>query len=307
MGNNIMDKVKEFFNKHKKGIKCVYIVFIICLIFYAIYSIHKQTSLNAIIKACTLLSVSKTISIIILGILSVIPMVIYDFVYTRKVNNKIHLPVLLKDSYIINSITNAGGGGGMLGANLRVFLFGKASKSIGETAKIVAQIALFTMIGLVTNDGLACLLNIRSLLSLPFTIKLTCGLFLLYAFAPFIIPTKRLNLKDHIWLTIGSSLEWLFALGFFLIVGLIMGIHFTVIPAYLVVCFAGIVGAASLIPGGLGSFDVALIFGMHQIGVSTGTAVTWALLYRVGYYIIPFVIGLIMLLITVIHRKIIKK
>lgn len=301
-----MQGLKKFVLKHKKSIKYTYIAVIICVAIYALYGIATQVSIKQIETAFAKLSFGKAIPIIVLGALAVIPMVIYDFVYTQKTNGKMHLPVLLKNSYITNTLTNALGGGGLIGANLRVYLFGKASKKVSETTKVVAQIALFTMFGLITNDLVAMGLNFSKLSTMPLEMKWGCGLFLLYIVVPFFIPNKTLNKKDYLWLIIGSSLEWLCALGFFLIVGKIMGISFNIVPAYLAVCFAGIIGAASFIPGGLGTFDSAIILGLHQLGISTSTAVAWALMYRICYYIIPVVIGLIMLLFTVIYRAVKK-
>ncbi|MHC3441804.1 bifunctional lysylphosphatidylglycerol flippase/synthetase MprF, partial [Pediococcus pentosaceus] len=50
----------------------------------------------------------------------------------------------------------------------------------------------------------------------------------------------------------------------------------------------------SMVPGGIGSFDVFMIFGLSAVGVSRPDAVVWLLFYRLFYYIIPFAIGLVL-------------
>ena len=297
------NKLKKLIIKYKQPLKITYIILIIGLVLFSIFRIYQETSLSSIENAAQKLTAQKLILTIILGAIAVVPMAIYDFIYTRKTTSKVGWFQLFKDSYIINSFTNAGGSGGLVGASLRVYLFGKASSKTSETIKVVSQIALFTLVGLITNDLAAILFNFRSFFQMRSLIKWVCLLFPLYIFVPFIIPTQKLNLKDHFWLLIGSSLEWLFALGFFVMVGYIMGLHFNPAQVYLAVCFAGIAGAISMIPGGAGSFDSAIILGLSQFGISTGTAVTWTFIYRICYYIIPFILGIIMLLITVTKRK----
>ena len=46
-----------------------------------------------------------------------------------------------------------------------------------------------------------------------------------------------------------------------------------------------------MIPGALGSFDVMMILGLSNLGVDREIIVLWLLLYRLFYYIIPFLIG----------------
>lgn len=299
----MLKHLKNFLAKYKKGLKLTYALIIVAIVLESIYDIYQKTSLKSIEKAFSLLSPAKIILLVVIGALAVVPMAIYDFIYTQKTKEPVGIVELLKNSYIINTLANAGGSGGVVGASLRVYLFGKASHKMVETIKVVSQIALFTLMGLVTNDLLAILLNWHDFGAQPFSIRIACLLYPLYIFVPFIIPTKTLKLKDYGWLLVGSSLEWLAALGFFVLVGLVMGLPIDPLHIYLAVAFAGICGAISMIPGGIGTFDAAIILSLGQFGVSTGTAVTWAFIYRICYYIIPFLLGLIFLLITFIHRK----
>ncbi|MCS5464396.1 lysylphosphatidylglycerol synthase domain-containing protein [Enterococcus lactis] len=56
---------------------------------------------------------------------------------------------------------------------------------------------------------------------------------------------------------------------------------------------ASVIGIVSMIPGEIGSFDVMMIIGLSAIGVPRETVVVWILLYRLFYYIIPFLIGIV--------------
>ena len=52
-------------------------------------------------------------------------------------------------------------------------------------------------------------------------------------------------------------------------------------------------GVVSLVPGGLGSFDLVFLTGLGQYGIDTGVLLPAMLLYRLVYYILPFCLGLI--------------
>ncbi len=56
---------------------------------------------------------------------------------------------------------------------------------------------------------------------------------------------------------------------------------------------ASVIGIVSMIPGEIGSFDVMMIIGLSAIGVPREIVVVWILLYRLFYYIIPFLIGIV--------------
>lgn len=57
--------------------------------------------------------------------------------------------------------------------------------------------------------------------------------------------------------------------------------------------FFALAGVVSLVPGGLGSFDLVFLTGLGQYGIDTGVLLPAMLLYRLVYYILPFCLGLI--------------
>ena len=46
-----------------------------------------------------------------------------------------------------------------------------------------------------------------------------------------------------------------------------------------------------MIPGGLGSFDLVFIWGSEYLGIQNEKVVVLLLLYRIGYFFIPFLVG----------------
>lgn len=100
-----------------------------------------------------------------------------------------------------------------------------------------------------------------------------------------------LSTKQELIMTAGSFLEWGSALGFFVLIGHLMDLPVDlrlVVPIFVV---ANVAGVVSMIPGGLGSFDIFVIIGLGFIGVARSDALVWILLYRLFYYLLPFLVG----------------
>lgn len=50
---------------------------------------------------------------------------------------------------------------------------------------------------------------------------------------------------------------------------------------------ATLIGMLTMVPGGMGTFDVLMILGMSQLSVRQDVAVVWLLYYRLFYYVLP--------------------
>ena len=91
-----------------------------------------------------------------------------------------------------------------------------------------------------------------------------------------------------------SILEW--ATTILLIYGLILiiGIKVTLIQFFPVYIKAIIIAIISMIPGGVGTFDLTLLTGLKSFNVQSEQILLLLLLYRISYYIVPLVIGAIL-------------
>ncbi len=69
--------------------------------------------------------------------------------------------------------------------------------------------------------------------------------------------------------------------------------NFEVLSLYFV---ASLVGVLSFIPGGLGSFDITLLLLLENAGISRSIGMSALLLYRIHYYIIPWLMATFMVL-----------
>ncbi|MFL6559324.1 MAG: lysylphosphatidylglycerol synthase domain-containing protein, partial [Bacillus sp. (in: firmicutes)] len=90
-----------------------------------------------------------------------------------------------------------------------------------------------------------------------------------------------------------SIIEWLAVFFAILILCRILGISITadsLFPVYIVAACAGII---SMIPGGLGSFDLVFIWGMQELFIPEEKVLVLLLFYRIGYYFLPFLLSLV--------------
>ena len=56
------------------------------------------------------------------------------------------------------------------------------------------------------------------------------------------------------------------------------------------------IGIMSMIPGSLGSFDLIMVSGLVGLGIDKAQALSWLLVFRLFYYILPFCLGVILFL-----------
>lgn len=74
----------------------------------------------------------------------------------------------------------------------------------------------------------------------------------------------------------------------FIYIGLVLGVKFNILEIFALYIIASVFGVISMVPGGLGSFDVFIILGMESIGIGNADVIVWLLFFRIFYYIVPF-------------------
>ncbi|WMB30093.1 lysylphosphatidylglycerol synthase domain-containing protein [Streptococcus didelphis] len=85
-----------------------------------------------------------------------------------------------------------------------------------------------------------------------------------------------------------SFLEWLGVWIVFVSIGSLMGIHLPILSVFPILVIAHSVGILSMIPGGIGSFDLMMMTGLTGLGLQSTQVIAWILLFRLFYYILPF-------------------
>lgn len=204
-------------------------------------------------------------------------------------------------AWVTNTINNLAGFGGVVGASLRASFYGKQTNRKMVLAT-VSKVALFMLTGLSVWSFLTFIdvffIQSESIFR-SYWIWLFGGSFL----APvifFFAYLKRKTLffefypKGLLGLLLASFGQWTGALAVFLIIGKLMRIDISMLSIYPMFMIATLIGMLTMVPGGMGTFDVLMILGMSQLSVRQDVAVVWLLYYRLFYYVLPFMTGLLL-------------
>lgn len=245
------------------------------------------------------------VGMILVGLVGVLPMLLYDLVTIIVLEAEGRAKMRRKEWFVAawttNTINNLAGFGGVVGASLRSNFYGKGLKK-KKVLATVSKVALFMLAGL-------------SLLALITAVDLfffrTDNPFVHYrfwllaggAFAPLLLGVvysrrktlfKEFTLKQILGLYVASLGQWGGALLVFLLVGKLMGVQLALSAVYPMFVIATGLGMLTMVPGGAGTFDVMMILGLGHLGLEQSVAVVWILFYRIFYYLIPFITGLVL-------------
>ncbi|CAM2921150.1 conserved membrane hypothetical protein [Dellaglioa algida] len=283
----IISTSNEFIKKRLTAIKLLFILSVLIFVIIEVGRIFKDINGNQVRQSLESQSTESIILMLVIGFIAVLPMMVYDFVMVKFLPEKYSWRYILQSGWITNTITNIAGFGGLLGASLRANFYSKnASKK--QVLFAISKIALFLVAGLSlycwVSLGMIFGLNIGPQFGQYWVWLLLGGLYFPIVFI--ITKTKDseffadLTLGRELTLILGSSLEWGSAGLFFIYIGFMMNVDTSslvaVFPLFII---ASIIGVVSMIPGGLGSFDVFMILGLQTLGVNDGTAVIWLLFY----------------------------
>lgn len=293
-----MEKITTWFKTHQKLFKMIFLLAVSVIVFTELLAIGRTLSWQQLAASFAEIPAYKIAIMALVGLLAVLPMTGYDFTLNQMLQAQHKKSYILETSWLVNTINNLVGFGGLVSIGLRSEFFSKG-KSGKEVLGALSKILLFLEAGL-SLFGLISLGLVIGGQSNPFVSQywpwlLGGGLYFpaIYLFTVF---KKKgmlggLTPKYRLLLTLVSFLEWLGVVVTFCLIGWLMGIQVSLgnlIPLFIA---SSIIGIVSMIPGALGSFDVMMILGLTNLGVPRADVVVWLLLYRLFYYLIPFLIG----------------
>ncbi|KRM71500.1 bifunctional lysylphosphatidylglycerol flippase/synthetase MprF [Lacticaseibacillus brantae] len=297
----LWQRLTNFIKQHLTVLKILFVLSVLIFVIIEVGRITKDLNGEAVKASLASQSPLALLALTGLGLLAVTPMLNYDFVITELLPGKYKKGYVVKSGWIVNTFTNIAGFGGFLGASLRANFYHKEA-SQKQILLAISKIALFLLAGLSLWSLIALILMYGFGLGLAYSqywFWLVGGA----AYFPLLMIISHIRdteffsdmpLTREIRLTVGSFFEWGFAGLFFLVIGAFLGVHenlLNLLPAFMV---ANVLGVISMVPGGLGSFDVFMILALGQVGINSNLAVVWLLFYRLFYYIIPFLIGAVL-------------
>lgn len=247
----------------------------------------------------------ELVLIVVFGFIALSPMYFYDHFLSKYLNAQISVKQLTKYSLISNSFSNLLGFGGLIGIALRTYFYKEYEQDKKRLMKGIAFITMFYLTGvsfltwviLFDSWKMPLIQNHHWLMVTTLVVSAILPILIISYFIKKTNLHKIIKSRTMAASLLGASiLEWSF-IYFYLywlacLVDLPVG-GWDFLKIFLIAVGAGIV---SMIPGGIGAFDLVFLWGLEYIGVSTEKLLVVLLLYRIGYYFIPFFTGLILLI-----------
>ena len=286
--------------KGKLILKILFVSAVIIFVFKEFKGVVKNFNLEYFILYKNKLDFLNIMIIVFLGIISYIPLSFYDFILKRKVGINLNNKTLYKYSWIASSMSSLLGFGGATSLAFKQNFYGKYVEDKKKLLKEISKIVALNLTGLSLICIVYVFLQFTNLLSLEFIkypiIALALYVPILIVFLIYnYIKTKERNEFLYTVITILISfLEW--ATTIFLIYSILKitgaNIHFIdLLPVYIE---SAVIGIISMIPGGIGTFDLSFITGLNELYVPIEQTLLVIILYRISYYIIPATVGIIL-------------
>lgn len=313
--------IKDKF-KNKKGelLKLGIILLIAVLIIYSLGKEVKGIDVEKTLYILKELDINSIFILIIMGSLSFVFTASYDFTVSRYFDFNLKLSKVIAIGWISNSINNITGMGGIGGAGIRTLLYTRSGVPFKKAVNANFYIILSTMTGLSTMIllGFLGIFNFSSLLGERRLYSVIMVLIVLYLPLYFLLNKmkfiKERVLRNHVeahyrlklFLYSASLGEWVsVSLFFAMIIGnlspdlpvkSIMGVYFVSIA----------LGLASFLPGAVGSFDFAALLGLKLIGAQYENALAGIILFRVFYYLVPWIVAMVLMAAAFLRKRLIK-
>jgi phosphatidylglycerol lysyltransferase len=284
-------------------IKFIFPLFLSIVAIFEIKKFAKGVNIDLLQQEVSHLHIGILVLILIITLISTFPMFFYDFMLTRILGIALPRKELLEYSFIANSFSNLIGFGGLIGAMLRTYFYHDFEYDKRKLVVGITSVSLFYLTGISLFSWVVTIAYRHFFLFekahwLYFAV-LAVGFYLpVFSLVHFINAKKDkhslITLNAGIKLVCVSILEWFFVfftiLSLSYLIGISVGIR-NLIPVFMIASCAGII---SMIPGGLGSFDLIFIWGMHNLHVPSEKVIVLLLFYRLGYYVLPFLISAVL-------------
>ncbi|WP_430602779.1 phosphatidylglycerol lysyltransferase [Enterococcus sp. DIV0724b] len=302
---NRLRQLKHWMKEHSLILKLIFLGSVLIFVANQVTHIVQGMTWQDVFHTMGKQNRFRIIGMVLAGFIGVLPMLLYDLVVVKVLEEqgkpKMKRWEWFVSAWVTNTINNLAGFGGVVGATLRANFYGKDAPR-KKVVATVSKVALFMISGLSILSFVAFIdvFFIRpDSLFREYWVWLLAGSFIAPALLLFTQLKKYTLFKDFfpkgIYLLFGASLgQWLGAMFVFLSVGALMKVDVSLLSVYPMFVIATLIGMLTMVPGGMGTFDVLMILGLAQLGVGQSTAVVWLIYYRLFYYVLPFITGIIL-------------
>lgn len=291
-----------------KAVRALFPLLIIGFVYWEGQHELKQIHLGMIIRELKAVPTPAIVQMLGISLLSVAVMSTYDYLIRGHFRLGTSRWSTFRYAWIANTFNNLIGFAGLAGVGLRTLLYKKSGvpSSVLAPAIVFLSPLMITGLSLLSWGSITGILPADALLHehrwLVFAVwgmALYLPLFVLLQRSSLFAKWVNRGQGRTSWLTVAASvgaslLEWAFAgLTFWIIAGQLLGDagFITVFSIYVVAAIAGIL---SMAPGGIGAFDLIALLGLTQLGIKSDQAMAVLVIYRLFYYIVPWLIGLVL-------------
>ncbi|MBF0707880.1 bifunctional lysylphosphatidylglycerol flippase/synthetase MprF [Alkalihalobacillus hwajinpoensis] len=248
-------------------------------------------------------NIGKLVLVLLISMGAVSPMFLYDSLLLKSLQKTFPKKQLLKQSFIVNAFSNLIGSGGIISGMLRKYFYQTYEVDKQKLSKTIGNISYFYLTGL-SLLALMILFAYRDSLLLEkflwlFVVVIAVGLYLPMLIFQFVrhhdkSSRRFFGSRTKFQLIAVSFLEWTFAFLAVWLLANILELNISFHELFPIFVVASCVGIVSMIPGGLGSFDLIFIWGTQLVGVQDEKVFFLLILYRVGYFFFPFLLAAIL-------------
>ncbi len=223
---NAFSKLRKFVDKRMTVIKLIFVFSVLIFVVRQLAKIIREVNGEQFKNVLASQSKESLAIMLVIGFISIIPMLIYDFSIVKFLPTKFSPGYVVRSGWVVNTFTNLLGFGGLLGASLRAHFYGK-----GATRKqilyAISKVALFLV------SGLSLLCFTALVMIFGFGIGTMFAHYWIWlvggaAYFPSVFVFTKINnsnffkdltTRQELTMTLGSFLEWGSALGFFILIG----------------------------------------------------------------------------------------
>ncbi len=280
------------------------VVFLAGIALFAVRELHGL-DIHGVRAVLQTLTPTQLLGIQLLSLTGVLAMSLYDWRAARLFDIGLALPTLIRNAWIANAFNNLIGFSGLAGSGIRLLLLGGEGIDVRRAASFSALIMASVPVGLAVLSWPLLLTGGPGIERLPipaWTVWLALGAFA--AYLPFYLLTLSKGLFSRLLrgltpqsgsalagLIAISTLDWLLAATTAWVALEFSGAAIPWEQFLAGFVLASTLGILSLIPGGLGVFDTALVVLLAPFATGTETLVSGVLVYRLCYYLVPWLIA----------------
>ena len=281
-------------------LKIIFVSIVFIFVIREFTHILKDVNPDQLIIYKDKLTVLNLILIGIVGLMAFSPLSFYDFILKKKVGIKLPYIKLYKYSWIASSIASIMGFGGAASLGIKQHFYGEYVEDKKLLLKEISKIIGLNLSGLAGICLVYLALDYKGFIAqgwvvIPMILFAIYFLCIISYFVYKLIKTKDVGDFLGTLAIIGVAiLEWTTNIILIYIILRVMGTKIMFVKILPIYITSAVIGMISLIPGGVGTFDLTFITGVEGLGVPVTEALIVILLYRISYYIIPVVIGMIL-------------